>query len=117
MQENFTRTGVVVKDPSTGIPQNLHWLLLAKERARCGTFVLQYLMDKIYAIARDGLLQHTEEERFPLFLVIVGTLIAAKATRDVPYIEVSDTKQLRMTCHSEHTDILLTFACFSHTKK
>lgn len=68
-------------------PQFLSWSMIAVRSAYCGSTVLQYLMENI--LGRDPLSCKDRAKGFLLFLVVVGTLIAARKTRELFYITVS----------------------------
>jgi hypothetical protein len=77
--------------PNPGLNDNPHvyWQALARERARSGAHVLRGLMKEKFGDVKRNILKCAEGERIPLFLVVVGTIIASNATRYLPYIEVS----------------------------
>jgi hypothetical protein len=75
--------------PNATNPGNVPWETLAERRAYCGTFVLQYLMEKRFKTVWHNVKHCPEQEKLPLFLIVTGTLIAAAATRNLPYIKVS----------------------------
>jgi len=76
-------SGDLPEDPASSY---LSWKYVAMQRADCGTTVLEFLMDNISG--RD-VLKTEQSARFPLFLVVVGSIIAATATRELRYVEVS----------------------------
>ncbi len=73
----------LLKNPPSWL---LTWRFLAMQRAYCGTEVLEFLMANI--IPRD-VINYNEEGRLPLFLIVVGTIIAITTTRNLRYIVVS----------------------------